>query len=385
MVNYQRIIAEINLDNIAHNMNEIRKKIGLDTKIMAVVKADGYGHGAVETAKVCLYNGADYLGIAMVDEGVQLRENNIHVPALILGYTPEAQIEDAVKYDLTQTVFSYETAVKISRAAAKIGKTAAVHIKLDTGMGRIGFDCTKKSIQEILKINELEDVKITGIFTHFSTSDEKDKGYTNMQYQKFDSMCSQLEASGISGIIRHSANSGAILDMPGLKCDMVRAGIIIYGMYPSGEVTKSIELKPAMSLKTHLSFLKELAAGESISYGRTYTTTSKTAVATIPAGYADGYARIMSNKARVIINGHYAPIIGNICMDQCMCDVSGIPDVHIGSEAILLGKSGGCEITAEELAEIQQTINYEVVCAIGKRVPRIYTKNGKIIKTMTAF
>lgn len=382
MIDYQRVIAEINLDNIAFNIRQIRNIVNPKSKLLAIVKADGYGHGAVEVAKTCLYNGAEHLATAMSAEGVELRENNIFVPILILGYTIDSKLEEVVKYDLTQTVFSYETAKKLSEIAKRLDKTALVHIKLDTGMGRIGFPTTDETVEEIIKISKLDNLKITGIFTHFATSDEKDKTFTMEQYKRFRYVTDKLNERGLTDIIRHVSNSGAILDMPELNLDMVRAGIIIYGLYPSDEVNKTIELRPAMSLKTHVSFVKEVEAGTSISYGRTYYTDKETKIATIPVGYADGYSRVLSNHARVIIKGQYAKQVGNICMDQFMADISHIPDVKENDEVILMGKSGDAEITAEELAKIQGTINYEVVCNVGKRVPRVYIKGGKILKTV---
>lgn len=382
MIDYQRVIAEINLDNIAYNIRQIKSIINKNTKLLAIVKADGYGHGAVEVAKTCLYNGAEYLATAMSAEGVDLRKNNIFVPILILGYTIDSKLEEVVQNELTQTVFSFETAKKLSLIAKKLNKTALVHIKIDTGMGRIGFEPNDASIKEIIEISKLENLKITGLFTHFATSDEKDKTFTTEQYKRFKYVSDKLNDVGLTDIIRHVSNSGAILDMPELNLDMVRAGIIIYGLYPSDEVKKTIDLKPAMSIKTHVSFVKEVEENTSVSYARTYFTNKNTKIATIPVGYADGYSRVLSNKARVIIKNKYAAQIGNICMDQFMADVTGIYDVKENDEVILMGKCGDLEITAEELAKIQGTINYEIVCNVGKRVPRVYIKNDEILKTL---
>lgn len=386
MIDYQRVIAEINLDNIEHNIREIRKHIGNSTKIMAIVKADAYGHGAVEVSKVCLYGGADWLGIAVLEEGIELRRNNIYVPILILGYTIESKIEDVINYNLTQTVFDFETAQKISKAAVKLNKVTDIHIKIDTGMGRIGFSTTQSDIEEIIKIKNLPNINITGVFTHFATSDEADKSFTFEQYNKFCSVCSELEKQGLQGFIKHAANSGAIIDLKELSCDMVRAGIITYGLFPSENVNKNIlDLKSAMSLKTHVSFVKTVPENFAVSYGRTFYTSNQSKIATIPVGYADGYSRIMSNKARVIVNGEYADVIGNICMDQFMADVSCIEDVQAGDEVILLGEDvkSGKSVTADEIATLQQSINYEVVCSIGKRIPRVYLRNGNILKTIS--
>lgn len=381
MYEYHRLLAEINLDAIGNNIREIRRRIKHETQLLAVVKADAYGHGSEEVAKVCLYNGADQLAVATCDEGVQIRQWSIQVPVLILGNTVEGQLETVINYELTQTVFRYETAKIMSDIAVKLKKTALVHIKIDTGMSRIGFLPTDSSIDEIEKIFALPNLKVTGIFTHFATADEKDKTFTMVQYQKFRFVTDTLNKKGFNNFIRHCSNSGAILDMPELQLDMVRAGIIIYGMYPSNEVSHPINLIPAMSLKSQISYVKYLEENVSIGYGRTYFTTHKTKVATIPIGYADGYSRAFSNKARVIVNGHYAPIIGNVCMDQMMIDVSDIPDVKDGDSVIIMGSDGKNTVSAEELAGISNTINYEVVCNVGKRVPRVYIKNGEIINT----
>lgn len=380
MLEYERVIAQIDLDNIAKNMCNIRKAVNKKTKIMAIVKADAYGHGCIEVAKTCLYNGADWLGVAILEEALELRENNIYEPILILGNTIKSKFDQVIQNDITQTVFSFEMANAISKVAQKLNKQANIHIKIDTGMNRIGFLPKEQYIKEIIKISKLPYIKITGIFTHFATSDEKDKTFSNSQFEKFIWVAKRLEKEGITNILKHICNSGAILDLQQYDLDMVRAGIIIYGMYPSNEVKKDIKLFPAMSIKTYISYIKEVEENESVSYCRTYFTNKKTKIATIPVGYADGYARIMSNKAKVIVNGQYANVIGNICMDQFMIDISHIENAKIGDEVILMGEEEGISVTAEYLANLQNTINYEVVCTIGKRIPRVFTKNGEIIK-----
>lgn len=383
MTDYQRVTAEIDLDAVAYNIKNIRKKVKKETMIMGVVKADAYGHGAVEVSKVLLYNGADWLGVAMIDEAVQLRKNNIMVPILILGYTPEAEIEDVVRYDIIQTVFSYEMAKMVSDAAVKLGKTAKIHIKADTGMGRIGFIPEENIGDEVLKISKLPNIEINGIFTHFSTSDEKDKTFTKLQYDRFKYAIDEIEKKGIKLAVKHCANSAAIMDFDDLGFNMVRAGIILYGMYPSDEVIKeNLSLKPVMSIKTHISYVKKVGKNIPVSYGRTYYTDKESVIATVPVGYADGYIRKMQNGGRVIVNGHYANIVGRVCMDQFMIDITDVPDVSSGDEVILMGSDGKLSITAEEIAHVLDTINYEVVCMIGKRVPREYIKNNEIIKTV---
>ncbi len=380
MLEYQRLMAEIDLDAIENNVKEIKTRLRPETKMLAVVKADGYGHGAVEISKICLFNGADWLGIATCEEGEALRQANIPVPILILGYTLESRFETVIENELTQAVYTYEMAEKLSQTAVRMGRTAYMHIKIDTGMGRIGFLPCEKSLKTIDRIFDLPNVKVTGIFTHFSTADEKDKTFTKTQFERFLYMTDGLEKMGHTGLIRHCANSGAIIDMPELQLDMVRAGIILYGMLPSGDVGDILKLRPAMSLKSHISYVKEVPADTPIGYGRTYYTDKPSKIATVPIGYADGYSRAFSNKARVIVNGEYANEVGNVCMDQMMLDVTHIKDIKQGDEVIIMGSSGEKSITAEELAQLSGTINYEIVCNVGKRVPRVYIRGGKVIK-----
>ncbi len=383
MLEYQRIAAEINLDAIGNNIREIKKRIDPKTRLLATVKADAYGHGAVEVAQVCLYNGADELSVATYDEGIALRNNNIFVPILILGYTVESRLEDVVRHELTQTVFSYELAKQLSDTAVRLGKTATAHIGIDTGMSRIGFLPCEESLDEIDRIFELPNLRITGVFTHFSTADSADKSFTRQQFERFLYMTDGIEARGHKGLIRHCANSAAIIDLPEMQLDMVRAGIIIYGMFPSGEVGRDINLMPAMSIKTHVSYVKELPAGIGVGYGRTYYTDKLTKIATVPVGYADGYSRQLSNRARMIVNGEYANVIGNVCMDQLMLDITHIDNVKMGDEVTVMGVCGDKSVSAEELGEMTGTINYEIVCGIGKRVPRVYIKNNAVVKTVT--
>ncbi len=384
MTEYNRVVSEINLDAIAHNVRQIREITNKNSEIMAIVKADGYGHGAVEVAKVALYNGVSALGVAISDEGIQLREHNIHVPILILGYTPELKIEEAVKYNLIQTVFTYQMACAISKSAKKLNKIAQIHIKLDTGMGRIGFLPNEESLDIIKAIAKLDNIEVNGIFTHFATSDEEDKTFTYKQAELFQDFINKLEQSNIHIPIKHISNSGAIIDLPQFSFNMVRAGIIIYGMYPSEQVNKNeLNLKPAMGLKTQISYIKYVSKDTSISYGRKYYTKENAKIATVPVGYADGYSRLLSNKGRVIVNSEYAPIVGTICMDQFMIDVTHIKNVSIGDDVILIGNQLDKVITAEEIASIIGTINYEVVCMIGKRIPRAYIKNNSILKTIS--
>ncbi|HOA79852.1 MAG TPA: alanine racemase [Defluviitaleaceae bacterium] len=378
---HYRVIAEINLDAILNNIKEIQKNILKDTEIMAVVKADAYGHGAIEVSRLLIENGVQRLAVAILDEGKQLRKEGFKIPLHILGYTPVEQACEIVKYDFIQTVFTFEMAKAISDSATMQNKEAKIHLKIDTGMGRVGFKPIKESIGIIKEISKLPNINIEGIFTHFSSADEEDCSFTKQQFNIFNNFIKELQKTGIDFPVKHCSNSaGFILDEK-MHINLIRPGIIIYGLYPSNEVNKEkIHLKPAMSLKSQVVFIKEVEEKTPISYGRKYITSRKTKVATIPVGYADGYSRRLSSLGRVLINGIYAPIIGNICMDQFMVDVSHIPDVDIGSEVVLIGQQGENVISAEEIADIIGTINYEVVCMVGKRIPRVYIENKEVIK-----
>lgn len=367
--------AEINLSAIAHNLKELRMVTGSQAKIMAVVKANGYGHGAVEVSTMALANGACYLGVAILNEAVELRQAGIKAPILIMGFTPPEQVFDAVKEDITLTVYNIEGAKAISEAAARLGKKAKIHVKVDTGMGRLGFSSDISTAGEIMKIAAFPAVELEGMFTHFAVADIKDKEYSKRQFEKFSEIDNELRNHGLNIPIKHTANSAAIIDLPDFHADMVRAGVSLYGLYPSDEVFKDkVDLIPAMTFKARVANVKTVPEGTSISYGRTYITAKETKVATIPVGYADGYTRLFSNRAHVIVKGVRVPVIGRVCMDQFMVDVSNIPDVAIGDEVILMGSQGDQEVTADELADLIGTINYEIVCMVSSRVPRIYTR-----------
>ena len=383
MTDEERVLAIIDLDAIAYNMTNIKSKVGKETGIIGIIKADAYGHGSVEISKVILENGADWLAVAVVDEGINLRKNGIAASILLLGYTPELRLEDVVNNGFIQTVYTYKTAKKLSDVAVRLGKTAVIHIKIDTGMGRIGYRVNEASADEIVKISELPNIEVNGMFTHFSTADEKDKDYTLNQYKKFVQMDALLRERGLEIPIKHAANSAAIMDFDNMMFNMVRPGIILYGAYPSEEVDKdNLSIKPAMSVKTHVSYVKEVNEGDYISYGRKYQAVGKRIIATIPVGYADGFIRAYSNGGKVLIKGECAPIVGRICMDQFMVDVTDIKDVQINDEVVLIGKQGNKEITVDFIASILDTINYEVFCTLSKRVPRQYIQNGKVIKTV---
>ncbi|AVK48104.1 alanine racemase [Clostridium sp. MF28] len=373
------VYAEIDLDAIAYNMKNI-KNLAKDKEVIAVVKADCYGHGALDVAPTLLENGASRLAVAVLTEGIELRNDNIKAPIMILGYTPSYLNEELIKYDLEQTVYDLDYAKELSKTALNLNKKAKIHIAIDTGMGRIGFLPTEKAIDDICKICSLEGLEVIGIFTHFSTSDEKDKEYTNEQFEKFTDLLKKLSNLNIEIPIKHVSNSGAIMDMPETYLDAVRAGIILYGYYPSNEVKKeNLSLKPALTLKATITRVQEMDAGMSISYGRTFKTERKSLIATIPIGYADGYSRLLAKNAKVIINGQFAPIVGRICMDQCMIDITDINgDIKVGDEVIILGEQNGLRFNADNFAEIMGTINYEILCMLKYRIPRVYVKNGKI-------
>lgn len=368
--------AEVDLSAIAHNMKELRRVTDPKAMMMAVVKANAYGHGAVPVSRTVLANGADYLGVAILDEGRELREAGIDAPVLILGFTPAEQAAQAIELGLTQTVYTYRGAEAVSKAAVQAGKRAKIHIKIDTGMGRLGFPADPGTPGEIARLARLPNIEIEGMFTHFAVADIRDKQYTYHQYEKFMDVDRQLEKLGIRVPIKHAANSAAIIDLPGLHMNMVRAGVSIYGLYPSDEVFREkVELRPAMSLKAKVAYVKTVPAGTSVSYGRTFTTGGETVIATVPVGYADGYTRLLSHKASVLIGGRRVPVIGTICMDQFMVDVSAVPGVSTGDEVVLMGRQGDQVVTADELAGLIGTINYEIVCMVSDRVPRVYV-NG---------
>lgn len=364
--------AEIDLASIKHNITEIKRRVG-NTPIIGVVKADGYGHGAVEVSKVLLNNGVSALAVATLSEAIQLRNAGITVPVIMLGLTPWHYQKILIEYDITPVVASYSDTRALSAMAVEAGTTVDVLVAVETGMGRIGLMPSKESVNEIIGINNLPNIRIKGIFSHFSSADEKDKSYTFQQIENFNRFYQDLEAAGISIKFRTHANSAATMEVPEAWFDAVRPGIILYGCYPSNEVDKSLlSLKPAMTLKASIVFLKRVPAGTSISYGRKFVTERESVIATIPIGYADGYPRLLSGKGRVLIHGQYAPVVGNICMDQCMVDVTDIPNVKKYDEVVLIGTQGDKTILADEIAEKTGTINYEIVCRIGKRVPRVY-------------
>ena len=373
--------AQIDLDAAAHNMRQIRKHVGPDVKIAAVVKANAYGHGSVELAKTFAENGADCFAVSSLDEAVELRRYaHIDKEIFILGHTDARRTEELLTYDIEPAVFNLKNAEFFSQEAQRLGKTLRVHIAVDTGMSRVGFQVNEFSVSEIKTIAALPNIEIRGMFTHFAVSDMKDKTFTRQQYGHFRWMCKRMEEEGIHIALRHCCNSAAVLELPEYYCDMVRPGIIMYGCEPSPEIDiKPYDLRPVMSLRCCIAHVKLIDAGATVSYGRHYTAPSRRKIATLPVGYADGYSRILSGKVDVLYHGHRVPQVGAICMDQCMIDVSGEANVHAGDEVVLFGRQGDSFIPIEEIAAACGTINYEIMCNISRRVPRVYMKNGKVV------
>ena len=385
----KRTWAEISLDAIEHNFHMIQEKIGGRAKICCVIKADGYGHGAVELAHIYERLGADFFAVSNIDEGIEIRTSGVKLPILILGYTPVRDAQRLAQYNISQAVFSLDYAKALSAQCAEYGCVCKIHIKCDTGMSRIGFMCQEfprddNSVKEICEACALTNLQPEGLFTHFCVSDEGDEGrqFTKKQYENFSYVKNALESAGLNIPIAHCSNSGAIEDYDNTYCDMVRAGIILYGLAPSSKLYGKLDLQPAMTLKTTVAYVKNLKKDATISYGRTFTADRDMKIATVPIGYADGYVRQNAENGYMLVNGRRAKIVGRICMDQTMLDVSDIDDVKIGDEVIVFGTGENGEPTADTIAENTATINYEVVCLVGKRVPRIYYKNGVITEVM---
>ncbi|HBF2214266.1 TPA: alanine racemase [Clostridioides difficile] len=369
--------AEINLDNLRFNLNNIKNLLEEDIKICGVIKADAYGHGAVEVAKLLEKEKVDYLAVARTAEGIELRQNGITLPILNLGYTPDEAFEDSIKNKITMTVYSLETAQKINEIAKSLGEKACVHVKIDSGMTRIGFQPNEESVQEIIELNKLEYIDLEGMFTHFATADEVSKEYTYKQANNYKFMSDKLDEAGVKIAIKHVSNSATIMDCPDLRLNMVRAGIILYGHYPSDDVFKDrLELRPAMKLKSKIGHIKQVEPGVGISYGLKYTTTGKETIATVPIGYADGFTRIQKNP-KVLIKGEVFDVVGRICMDQIMVRIDKDIDIKVGDEVILFGEG---EVTAERIAKDLGTINYEVLCMISRRVDRVYMENNELVQ-----
>ena len=370
--------VEVDLKAIAHNIRELRRITNPKARIMAVVKANAYGHGMIEVARQSLENGAEALGVANIEEGIQLRKAGIDAPVLIFGYTSPVHAKKLIEFDITQTVYSYETSRALSEALAAYGKKIKVHIKVDTGMGRLGLlrGIKNNSLSEAESISRLPMLELEGIYTHFAAADKSDRSYAGKQFEIFIDFLNQLRIAGLEIPVTHAANSAAIINVPETHLDMVRAGISIYGLYTSEEVDRSIiKLKPAMELKTKIIHLKKVPAGFKISYGTTYETDKPTTIATVSIGYADGLNRLLSSKGRMLVcGGQSAPIVGRVCMDMTMLDVGEIPEIVMEQEAVVFGKQGNASISVDEIASTINTINYEVISTIMERVPRIYLR-----------
>jgi len=391
---YRRVWAEINLDNMAHNIGAIRGLLPASTALMGIVKADAYGHGAVPIAYTMLSNGVSELGVATYEEGFLLRQAGINAPILVMGFTPQPFLQTVIQHNLTQTVFSKDGACALSAAAAMYNKRAAIHIEIDTGMSRLGFLPTDESVAAICDIAQDHNLYIDGIYTHFATSDQLNHGFMLEQELRFNWVIDALRRRGLNIPKKHMSNSGAVAQLmrrqissdnpncaplvtDSISMDVARAGILLYGLPPSAEMAQTcadLKLKPVMRLLAQISMIKILEAGVGISYGHIYKTTEKTTLAVLPIGYADGYPRRLSHGGRVLVRGKFAPIAGAICMDQCMADATSIKGVSAGDTVVLLGskEEGLC---ADDLADIVGTISYEIICGIGKRVPRVYVND----------
>ncbi|OQB13237.1 MAG: Alanine racemase [Firmicutes bacterium ADurb.Bin193] len=378
--NLYRTWCEVSLDAMIHNLNQL-KGLAQGKKIMGVVKADAYGHGVCEVSRALADNGIDALAVAFTDEAIQLRKNGIDIPILILGHTPVEYMGELVDYNITPTVYNFSLAKAVSNVAQRRNKTAKIHVKIDTGMNRLGYPWGLETADIIMDLATLPNIEIEGLYTHFASADDPDESYTRLQFERFMKLADEIERRGLHIPIKHVCNSAAAMRFPEMHLDMIRVGISLYGLYPS-DFPYGLELRPAMQLKSTIAHIKEVEAGERISYNGIYTTKRKTRLATIPIGYADGYSRLLSGKARVIVNGKFAPVLGTICMDQCMIDVTDVNNINIEDEVILFGAAQGLSIPIEELARIEGTINYELLCVVGKRIPRCFTQDGRVVEIL---
>ena len=387
MKEYNRVYAKIDLDAAAYNMEQMKKRIGSGARLIAVIKTDGYGHGAVPLAR--MFEETDYVwgyAVASLDEGVVLRKHGIKKPILVLGCIFPDQYEEMIRYEIRATIYMEDMAREMADTARRAGKKAFFHIKVDTGMGRIGFPVSEESADIIERISRMPDVVTEGMYTHFAKADETDKSYTLEQHRKFMWMKEQMEKRGVEIPYYDCDNSAGIIDFPDMKHDLARAGISMYGLYPSDEVDQNaVDLKPVLSLISHVTFVKTVEPGTAISYGGTFVADKTMRVATVPVGYGDGYPRSLSNKGFVLIHGKRARILGRVCMDQFMVDVTDIPGVKFMDRVILAGEDGNDRITVDELAGLSGRFNYEFVCCLGKRIPRVYTLGGRIAEQSDCF
>jgi alanine racemase len=387
MKSYIRVCAEINLDAVAYNFKSMKENLSPDTKMIAVVKTDAYGHGAIPIAR--MVQEYDYIwgfAAATIEEAVMLRKEGITKPILILGFVFPDAYEEVVKYDIRPAVFKLRMAEQLSEEAVRQGKTVHMHIKLDTGMSRIGLKDNEQSADIVEAISHLPGVELEGLFTHFAKADETDKTSAMGQLARYHAFSKLLEERGIYIPLHHCSNSAGIFDLPEANLDLVRPGVSIYGMYPSDEVNKlAVPISPVMSLKSHVVYVKEIDAGTPVSYGSTFVAQHPMKVATVPVGYGDGYPRSLSNKGWVLIRGQQAPILGRVCMDQFMVDVTHIPEIREGDMVTLIGSDGGREITMEDLGNLSGRFNYELSCDLGKRIPRRFWKDGRVIAVQDYF
>ena len=378
-MNFDSTRVKIDLDAISSNFDAIRAKAGVP--VMAIVKADAYGHGAIQVARL-LQNKCAFFGVSSMLEAMELRQAGLSTPILILGHTPVSAYPTAIAEGIRPAIFHYADALALSEAAVKLGRTALFHFAVDTGMSRIGFQATEEAADLCAKIAALPGLKAEGLFSHFATADCEDLSRARAQAERFDAFDSMLRARGITVPIRHLDNSAGLMNFS-RHYEMVRSGIVTYGMYPSNEVSPDLlTLKPALQWLSRVTHVKTLPAGREISYGGTYVTTRETRVATVPVGYADGYRRNLSGRFYVLIHGKRAPILGRICMDQLMVDVSDIPETQVNDRVTLVGRDGDEEITMETISAVADSFNYEFVCGISRRVPRIYVSGGKTVHSV---
>ena len=381
----KRTWAEIDLDALLNNYRLIRERVTDGCRVMAIVKADAYGHGAVEAARVFHEQGVDWYGVSNLEEAIQLRQAGLAEPILILSYTPAEEAARLHEYHITQSVVTAEYGYELNARAKAAGVTVDVHLKVDTGMSRVGFfyhdaERDESALDEMQAVCGLPNLNAKGIFTHFAVSDEEDgETFTRLQFARFMNAIERLRARGITFPLRHCCNSAATLRFPEMHLDMVRPGLILYGMMPSAFMNKLLTLTPVMSVKTRVSMVKPVPADETVSYGRTYRTEAPSTLATVPVGYADGYSRRLSGRAYMLVHGRPAPVVGRVCMDQCMLDVTDIENVRADTTVTVFGADEGATLPVEEFAAWSDTINYEAVCAVGKRVPRLFIEGGNVI------
>jgi len=374
--------AEIDLDAVAHNVRELKRLVGRGVDLLAVVKANAYGHGAVQVARTVLESGGNWLGVARVDEGVQLRQAGLTCPILVLGYAPPAEAGQIVEHKLTPTLNTRQLALAVSSASVARNRVTAVHVKVDTGLTRFGL-LPHEVVGFVRSVASLPGIEVEGLYTHFASADEPDKTYTLRQLAILKDTLASLSSAGVKIRLRHAANSAATLDLPETHLDMVRCGIAIYGLYPSDSVSRTVKLRPAMALKSRVARVREVPAGTSVSYGRTYYTPEASRLALVPIGYADGVSRALSNRGSMLVRGRRVPIVGRVCMDNCVVNVQGLPEVRHDEEVVIIGRQGDAEISADEIAGMLGTISYEVTCDIGARVPRVYLRHGRVVEVET--